>query len=190
MEFLKEILGEELYAQVAAKLEGNDSVKLANLATGEYVSKAKFDTEQLAKEKRIQELTDKIKSFEGVDVKQLQADVENWKTKYNQDLESARLDSAIKLAVAKSGTRSEKALMGMLDTNAIKIDKDGKITGLDEQIEAIKKSDGFLFEPIKPAEPEGGSQVTLDGNHSGGPGNNQEGPSDLAGAVSEYYKNK
>ena len=39
MEFLKKILGEELYAQVAAKLEGNDSVKLANLATGEYVSK-------------------------------------------------------------------------------------------------------------------------------------------------------
>ena len=28
MEFLKEILGEELYAQVAAKLEGNDSVKV------------------------------------------------------------------------------------------------------------------------------------------------------------------
>ena len=29
MEFLKEILGEELYAQVAAKLEGNKDVKLA-----------------------------------------------------------------------------------------------------------------------------------------------------------------
>ena len=129
MEFLKKILGEELYAQVAAKLEGNDSVKLANLATGEYVSKSKYDDELAVKEKRIQELADTIKNFEGVDVKQLQADVENWKTKYSHDLESARLESAIKLAIAKSGTRSEKALMGMLDKDAIKIDKDGKITG-------------------------------------------------------------
>lgn len=190
MEFLKEILGEELYAQVAAKLEGNKDVKLANLASGEYVSKSKYDDELAVKEKRIQELADTIKNFEGVDVKQLQADVENWKTKYSQDLESARLESAIKLAIAKSGTRSEKALMGMLDKDAIKIDKDGKITGLDEQIEAIKKSDGFLFEPVKPAEPEGGSQVLLDGSHKGGPGNKQEAPSDLAGAIEEYYKNK
>ncbi len=190
MEFLKEILGEELYAQVAAKLEGNKTVKLANLASGEYVSKAKYESDMQAKETRIQELTQSVKDFDGVDVKQLQKDVENWKTKYSQDLESARLESAIKLAIAKSGTRSEKALMGMLDKDAIKIDKDGKITGLDEQIEAIKKSDGFLFEPVKPAEPEGGSQVLLDGSHKGGPGNKQEAPSDLAGAIEEYYKNK
>lgn len=57
MEFLKEILGEELYAQVAAKLEGNKTVKLANLASGEYVSKAKYESDMQAKETRIQELT-------------------------------------------------------------------------------------------------------------------------------------
>lgn len=185
MEFLKEILGEELYAQVAAKLEGNDSVKLANLATGEYVSKSKYDDELAVKEKRIQELADTIKNFEGVDVKQLQADVENWKTKYSQDLESARLESAIKLAIAKSGTRSEKALMGMLDKDAIKIDKDGKITGLDEQIEAIKKSDGFLFKAAEPNKPKG-DDVKLDGDHGGSP--KPEAPTTLAGAISEYYK--
>ena len=185
MEFLKKILGEELYAQVAAKLEGNDSVKLANLATGEYVSKSKYEDELAVKEKRIQELADTIKNFEGVDVKQLQADVENWKTKYSHDLESARLESAIKLAIAKSGTRSEKALMGMLDRDAIKIDKDGKITGLDEQIEAIKKEDGFLFKAAEPSKPKG-DDVKLDGDHGGNP--KPEAPTTLAGAISEYYK--
>lgn len=186
MEFLKKILGEELYAQVAAKLEGNDSVKLANLATGEYVSKSKHDAEQLAKDKRIQELTDKIKNFEGVDVKQLQTDVENWKTKYNQDLESARLDSAIQLAIAKSGTLSEKALMGLLDKDKIKLDKDGNLTGLDEQIEAIKKEDSFLFKAAEPNEPKKGNDVVLDGDHGGSP--KPEAPTTLAGAISEYYK--
>jgi hypothetical protein len=186
MEFLKEILGEELYAQVAAKLEGNKDVKLANLATGEYVSKSKHEAEQLAKDKRIQELTDKIKNFEGVDVKQLQTDVENWKIKYNQDLESARLDSAIQLAIAKSGTLSEKALMGLLNKDEIKFDKDGKLTGLDEQIEAIKKEDSFLFKAAEPNEPKKGNDVVLDGNHEGSP--KPEAPTTLAGAISEYYK--
>lgn len=186
MEFLKEILGEELYAQVAAKLEGNKDVKLANLASGEYVSKSKYDAEQLAKDQRIQELTDKIKNFEGVDVKQLQTDVENWKIKYNQDLESAKLDSAIQLAIAKSGTLSEKALMGLLDKDKIKFDKDGKLTGLDEQIEAIKKEDSFLFKAAEPNEPKPGNDVVLDGNHEGSP--KPEAPTTLAAAISEHYK--
>lgn len=187
MEFLKEILGEELYAQVAAKLEGNDSVKLANLATGEYVSKSKYVDELAVKDKRIQELADKIKNFEGVDVKQLQTDVENWKIKYNQDLESARLDSAIQLAIAKSGTLSEKALMGLLDKDKIKFDKDGKLTGLDEQIEAIKKEDSFLFKAAEPNKPKEGDDVVLDGDHGGSP--KPEAPTTLAAAVSEHYKN-
>lgn len=186
MEFLKEILGEELYAQVAAKLEGNDSVKLANLATGEYVSKSKYVDELAVKEKRIQELADTIKNFEGVDVKQLQTDVENWKTKYNQDLESARLDSAIQLAIAKSGTLSEKALMGLLDKDKIKFDKDGKLTGLDEQIEAIKKEDSFLFKAAEPNKPKEGDDVVLDGDHGGSP--KSEAPTTLAAAISEHYK--
>lgn len=187
MEFLKKILGDELYAQVAAKLEGNDSVKLANLATGEYVSKSKYVDELAVKDKRIQELADTIKNFEGVDVKQLQTDVENWKIKYNQDLESARLDSAIQLAIAKSGTLSEKALMGLLDKDKIKFDKDGKLTGLDEQIEAIKKEDSFLFKAAEPNKPKEGDDVVLDGDHGGSP--KPEAPTTLAAAVSEHYKN-
>lgn len=186
MEFLKEILGEELYAQVAAKLEGNDSVKLANLATGEYVSKSKYVDELAVKDKRIQELADKIKNFEGIDVKQLQDDVENWRTKYNQDLESARLDSAIQLAIAKSGTLSEKALMGLLDKDKIKFDEDGKLTGLDEQIEAIKEEDSFLFKAAEPNKPKEGEDVVLDGDHGGSP--KPEAPTTLAAAISEHYK--
>ena len=185
MKFLKEILGEELYAQVAAKLEGNKTIKLANLASGDYVSKAKYDSDMQAKETRIQELTQSVKDFDGVDVKQLQTDVKNWETKYNQDLESARLDSAIQLAIAKSGTLSEKALMGLLDKDKIKFDKDGKLTGLDEQIEAIKREDSFLFKAAEPNKPKEGDDVELGGNHGGSP--KPEAPTTLAAAISERY---
>ena len=51
MEFLKAILGDDLYSQVEAAINsfnGNEAnkanqVKLANLATGEYVGKGKYD---------------------------------------------------------------------------------------------------------------------------------------------------
>lgn len=54
MEFLKEILGESLYAQLEQALNaynGNEAnkdkqVKLANLAGGEYVGKGKYDALQ------------------------------------------------------------------------------------------------------------------------------------------------
>lgn len=187
MEFLKEILGEELYAQVAAKLEGNKTVKLANLASGDYVSRAKYDSDMQAKETRIQELTQNVEDFDGVDVKQLQKDVNDWKTKYDHDLEETKRDSAIRLAIAKSGTLSEKALMGLLDKDKIKLDKDGNLTGLDEQIEAIKKEDSFLFKTAEPEKPNKGVDVKLDGDHGGSP--KPEAPTTLAAAVSEHYKN-
>ena len=44
MVFLKDILGDELYAQVAAKLEGTD-IKLANIADGSFVDKATYDAD-------------------------------------------------------------------------------------------------------------------------------------------------
>ena len=51
MEFLKELLGEDLYSQFAAKINehnGNEAnkdnqIKIANLGTGEYVGKGKYD---------------------------------------------------------------------------------------------------------------------------------------------------
>ena len=39
MDWLKEHLGDELYSKVTEKLKDNDKVKLANLASGEYIGK-------------------------------------------------------------------------------------------------------------------------------------------------------
>ena len=54
MEFLKEILGEELFNQFVAKINaynGNDAnkdkqIKVGNIASGEYVGKGKYDALQ------------------------------------------------------------------------------------------------------------------------------------------------
>lgn len=182
MEFLKEVLGDDLYNQVADKLKGHEKdVKLANLAGGDYVSKAKYEADLQAKDTRISELTEQVKDFDGVDVKKLQKDVADWQTKYDNDIKEAKLNSKIQLAVAKSGARSEKALMGMLDRDKITVDDKGEIKGLDEQIEALKKEDAFLFE----TEPPKKKDVNLGGGHVTPAPKNEV--TTLADAVADYY---
>lgn len=180
MEFLKDVLGEELYSLVEEKLKGNDKVKLVNLADGEYVSKSKYNDDIKTRDEKITELTDSVKKFDGVDVKKLQQDVDDWRKKYETEMAAERKNSAIKLAVAVSRPKNEKALMALLDTDTIKLNDDGSVTGLKEQLENIKKDNAFLFdtEPDK-------KDVNLGGNHEKEAENK---PLTLDSAVAEHYE--
>ena len=48
--------------------------------------------------------------------------------------------------MAGSRARSVKALRGMLDMEQLKVE-DGRLTGFDEQLAAIRKDAAYLFEP-------------------------------------------
>lgn len=145
MEFLKTILGEELYKQVETALntyngdEANKDkqIKLANLASGEYVGKGKYDalndlltgktqeletangliTELKKGTKGNEELQGKITAYEG-QVQQLQ-----------EQLQETKIKSAIKVALL-----SEKALDVDYLTYKLKskLKEDGKTLELDE----------------------------------------------------------
>ena len=185
MPTLEEILGSDLYAQVNTALKGHEKdFKLANLADGQYVSKAKYDADLQAKDTRITELTDQVKAFDGVDVKKLQSEVEDWQKKYNEDIEAERIASAVQLAVAKSGARSDKALIGMLDLSKVTINDKGEAEGLDDQIAEIKKDNSFLVD----ADPEPKHDVDLGGDHNGNHQNHEV--NTIEDAVADYYENK
>ena len=121
MEFLKEILGEELFNQFSEKVNawnGNEAnkeklVKLANLSTGEYVSKLKFDdiSQQLTGKQSeldtanglIAELKKGTKGNE-----ELQGKITTYETQVadlQAELAETKLKSAIKVALL-----SEKAV--------------------------------------------------------------------------------
>ncbi len=121
------------------------------------------DTEIKTKDTKITELSDTVKKFDGVDVAKLQQDVKDWEKKYQDDLTSAKKEAAIKLAIAEAKPKSEKALMAFLDTDIVKLNDDGTVTGLKEQLDNIKKDNGFLFEEDDP------QNVNLGGNHNNKP---------------------
>lgn len=69
------------------------------------------------------------------------------KSKYDKDtadltqkLATNRLNSAIDQSLSKANVRNNKAIKGLLNMNEIKFD-DGNLTGLDDQIKSLHKSD-------------------------------------------------
>jgi predicted Zn-dependent protease len=152
MEWLKEHLGETLYGQVAEKLKGNDQVKLANLATGEYVQKGKFAAMEAAKKAAESQLSERDKQLEALKKeagdneslkeKITQLTAENQKAKEAQ--EAMQLDFALDARLLREGAVNVKAVKALLDRD--KIRKDGeKIVGLDEQISTLKEAEKWAF---------------------------------------------
>lgn len=102
----------------------------------------------------------KLKEFEGVDVKDLQGQI----TKLQGDLKAKDDEYAakeadrvfmdsIKEAVKTAGGRNEKAVIAMLDIDALKESKN-QSDDIKKALEDVKKSDGYLFganEPINNA---------------------------------------
>ncbi len=80
--------------------------------------------------------------------KQIEALQEQNKTEraeHEKEMARLKLDNAIETALTAAGAKNSKALRALLDTEKIKLDEGGKLNGLSEQLEAIRKTDGYLF---------------------------------------------
>lgn len=65
------------------------------------------------------------------------------------EIEKVRLESKIDLAINNAKAKNVKSVKANLDLNKIKLDGD-KLLGFDDQIEALKKSDAYLFDIDNP----------------------------------------
>lgn len=112
-----------------------------------YVPKGDYDTKVKELETAngsIKDLTGKLKGFDGVDVKKLQDDVKDWETKYNTDIANVKKTAAVDMAILQAKGKNPKAIKALLDMDKITLKDDGTLDGFD--LEALKKSDGYLFD--------------------------------------------
>lgn len=165
MEFLKKALGDELYASVQAKVEAynatdarkDNPLKIGDLSSGGYVSKDKYaalETEANGYKTQLEALNGELttlKNKRGTDSDTKDA-LEALQAKYDADTKAlqdqvgkAKFDGALETALAGSRVRNTKAVRALLDLERIKMDGD-KLTGLDDQMEALRKEAGYLFE--------------------------------------------
>jgi len=73
------------------------------------------------------------------------------------EIEKIKLESKIELAISNAKARNIKSVKANLNLDDIKLDGD-KLLGFDNQIEALKKSDAYLFE-IEKGVDDGSSEV-------------------------------
>ena len=210
LEFLKPVLGDQVYTSFLEKMNDAPGITLVNASDGSYVPKAKFDTEIAAKkqylsqveslskekatldavisslknqlneatetgskrEKDMKKDAEMIAKLQG-EVKQLSGDLEqrtkdleaagNYKgeierlngiiAERDRSIDTIRKQGRLSIMLKESGARNPDVLMRMIDIDKVQ-EKDGKVTGLDEQLKALKASDPYLFTDI-PA-PRGG----------------------------------
>lgn len=142
-----------------------------------YVSKAQFneknDAYKQAKQE-IENLTNDISTLSEANkanealqsqIKELQDAATQREADYNENIKNMKIDTAITKALSKSGAMNETILTGLLDRTKIAIGEDNTITGIQEQITALKESDPYLFkqDSIKGVVPGDATPKTHDG---------------------------
>ena len=161
IEVLKDHLSEETYSAVAEELKDKD-VKLANLSTGEYVSKSKYDALETQLNNTQTLLTDTTAKLETAiqsagDNAALKQELENLKNTNQTEVANltaqyeAKLKTAAVMAeLTKAGANDPKDIMPHLNMDAITVNDNG-IMGLSDQLEPIKTAKPYLFKgEVKP----------------------------------------
>ncbi len=127
MEQLKKLFGEKslTYAEFEAALQGCKDLKLANLAEGQYVEKAKLAQleTQLAEAKAGRE-----------------ADAAG----FGARLAAQKKDAGIALALTQAKAKNLTAAKALLRLDEIALDGDA-LTGLEAQLETVMRENPFLF---------------------------------------------
>ena len=204
MDFLKGVLGDDLYTQVAEKINahnGNEAnkdsqIKLANLGGGEYVGKAKYDALQALLDGKGAEL-DKANGLIGELKKAAKGDetLQGKITAYEgqiqtlqQQLAQTQVESALKIALLEAGGTDIDYLMFKAQHRdggkPLEMGDDGKIKGVDDLINGLKTQLPAQFKQSKP----GGVKVEANPLPSGD--ERKEEPKTLADALRLQYENQ
>lgn len=156
---LKQIIGEELFNQLPEEKKKEYAKQdLQDVSEGKYVPKDRFDQvnqqskdykEQVSeRDRQIESLKNEFKDVDGLKdkVEQLTRDNAKQKEDYENQIKTINFNNALKASLSSYKCKDEDYLMSKIDRNSIKLNSDGTILGLKEQVEAFKKGHEYLFE--------------------------------------------
>lgn len=143
---------------IAMGLTEEQAKKVMDSIDGNFVTKARFnevneDNKTLKKsvsdrDKQLEDL--KKSSGDNAALQQQISDLQkanaDQQKAHETELNQLKLDNAVEVALSGAKAKSSKAVKAMLDMAKVKLGEDGKLSGFDEQIEALKKSDGWMFD--------------------------------------------
>lgn len=181
MEFLKGILGEELYGQVEAKInehnasEGNKDkqVKLANINGGDYVSKDKYltlKTQADGLNEQLKTASTEIQSYKDMDIEGIKKKASEWEAKYTADTQAlqAKMDQQTYDFEAErylgkykfSSELARKAAISEFREKKFPL-QEGSFLGADDFMKQLKESNPAAFADDESSGGTGRAQVII-----------------------------
>ena len=162
MEFLKNVLGEELYNQVLSKINehnGNEAnkeskIKLANLESGDYVGKNKYSSLEQDLQSKIAELSESNKLIETLKKgtkgnEELQGKITTYEStiqNLQNELAKTKLDNAIKVKLLEAKATDLEYLTFKLGAQEMKLDEKGELVGWHDKLTELKTQFPNFFE--------------------------------------------
>lgn len=175
MEFLKEVLGEELYKQIASKINehnGNEAnkekqIKLGNLGGGEYVGKGKHDSEIEKLNNLLSGKTTELESANNLIAElkkgtkgneELQGKISSYETQVEQlqaELQETKLEAALKVALLSEKATDIDYLSFKVNEKlkeqgkTLELDENDNIKGWDDVLSGLKTQFPTQFESVQ-----------------------------------------
>lgn len=142
---------------ISLGLNEEQAGKVWEALDGNFVPKTRFNEVNEENKGLKAQISDRDKQLEGLkktsgdnaelmkQIEQLQNDNKAQNEAHSAEIAKIRLDNAIDTALTAAGAKNNKAVRAMLAMDGVKLDADGKLSGLSEQLDAVKKSDSYLF---------------------------------------------
>lgn len=142
---------------IAMGLTEEQAKKVMDSLDGNFVTKTRFNEVNEENKTLKQSVADRDKQLEDLkkssgDNAELKKQIETLQQQnaeqqkaHEAELKQLKLDNAIDTALRAVGAKNVKAVKPFIDTTKIKLGEDGKLTGLDEQLKEVQKTEGYLF---------------------------------------------
>lgn len=121
---------------------------------------AEFETKIATLEEAAKTANAQIEAFKGMNPEEIKKQADEYKAKYDESVKEGEAKVAavkksyeIDLALTKAGARNARAVRALIDENAITFDKEGKVIGMEEQLNNLKTKEAYLFGDNQPAVP-------------------------------------
>mgnify|MGYP003276599483 CR=1 FL=1 len=163
-EFLKkmELTDEQIDAIMAEN--GKDVNGLKEQVNSLTTEKDGLQSQLTERDTQLKDLKGKVKDSDELtaEIDKLQKANKEAKEKYEADLTAQQKSFLVDKALTNAGARNAKAVSSLLDLDSVEV-KDGQLTGLDDQLKALRESDGYMFKEDQQEDKQQESKVRITG---------------------------
>lgn len=147
---------------IALGIEDEETIKQIMVLHGKGIETLKTANEEATGQLetlngQLAEANKTIEGFKSMDIDSVKAAAEEWKTKAEQlqaeaehKVKTLQFDYALEKALTGAKAKNMKAVKALLNTETLALSEEGKIEGLDDQLEQIMAENEFLFEDEEP----------------------------------------